>query len=78
MKRRSFLAALFAAPSIPVVAKVLPPADPSAEARLAGDLPFVFKGGHLEMAAADVGMITAGTMRFGNTVIDAHGIQIGC
>ena len=77
MKRRSFLAALFAAPMVPVVAKAIeavPPTDvPTSEAvDGAGSLPLVFEDGTLKLQSANLNQVTAGIIRTrdGKTVID--------
>lgn len=71
MKRRSFLAALFAAPMVPVAAKAIePPADfvelkgaPLYDPRTD---PMIFEDGVLKLQDANIGQVTAGTIRSGN------------
>ena len=82
MKRRSFLAALFVAPMVPVAAKAME-APPQIDATSfyvvdgADGLPLVFENGVLKLKSANVGQVTAGVIRSrggkGNMVIDLGG-----
>jgi hypothetical protein len=60
MKRRSLLAALFAAPIIPAVAKA---AAPRLGMEAPEQHPFEFESGLIRMHAADISEIEAGALR---------------
>ncbi|WP_313666082.1 hypothetical protein [Shinella sp.] len=66
MKRRSFLAALFAVPIVPTVARAIeaqPTVDVPADM---SHLPLIFEGGELKMSVAEIGQVRAGRLLSSN------------
>lgn len=61
MKRRSFLAALFAAPMVPAVAKIAatPQVDMPADMP---PVPLIFENGGAVMSVAEIGQVRAGRL----------------
>lgn len=73
MNRRTFLAALFAAPVLPLAAKVAQAPAPRTLSGVAEDLhAFHVDGTAVRMSVADIGAISAGKIRSssGKAVID--------
>lgn len=66
MKRRSFLAALFAAPSAAVIAKEV--VNPEKET--SAPQPFVVDGQVVRLDAANIGAVTGGVIHWGGMTID--------
>lgn len=66
MKRRSFLAALFAAPIVTAVAKAVE-AQPTVEGPAdMPPVPLIFENGRLNMSVAEIGQVRAGRLLSSN------------